>query len=134
MSCTRIVKVEVPTVVGVPLIWPVDGLSVNPTGKAPETTLHDNGGVPPDEVSRIVYVVPTVPNGNGERLVRVIGMTPGGLTVRLSCLVAVPDAESVTFTMIVAVPAIVGVPEITPEGFNDNPVGNGFEVGSRFQR
>ena len=71
--------------------------------------------------------------GNGERLVIVTGITPGGLIVRLSCLIAAPDAESVTFTMIVAVPAVPGVPEMTPAGLNDNPAGNGFEVGSRLQ-
>lgn len=48
LSRTRIVKVEMACVVGTPLSTPVDGSSVNPTGKASEMTLHDKGGVPPN--------------------------------------------------------------------------------------
>lgn len=51
LSCTRIVNVDILGVVGVPLICPVEGLSVNPVGKAPETILHSSAGVPPDDVN-----------------------------------------------------------------------------------
>jgi hypothetical protein len=40
-----------PAVVGVPLICPVEGLSVSPGGKDPENTVHENEGVPPDFAS-----------------------------------------------------------------------------------
>ena len=46
-------------------------------------------------------------------------------------MVAVPAAESVTLTVMAVVPAVVGVPEMTPEGFNDRPTGNGLDPGFR---
>ncbi len=54
LSCTRMVQVDVPGVVGIPLIWPVDELSVNPAGKEPETTLHDKAPVPPVATSVVL--------------------------------------------------------------------------------
>jgi hypothetical protein len=53
--------------------------------------------------------------------------------VRESSLVAVPPAESVTLTITVVVLAAVGVPEITPDGFNDSPAGRGFDPAFRLQ-
>ena len=36
LSVTRTVKLDVPAVVGVPVIAPVDGLSVSPAGRVPD--------------------------------------------------------------------------------------------------
>lgn len=47
LSFTRIVNRNFPVVVGVPLIVPVEGLSVSPGGREPENTFHVKGGVPP---------------------------------------------------------------------------------------
>jgi hypothetical protein len=50
-----------------------------------------------------------------------------GLTVMLSCLLAIVGvgAESVTCTVNVEVPGVVGVPEIAPvDELSDNPAGS----------
>lgn len=47
LSFTRTVNRKFPWVVGVPLIFPVEELSVSPGGREPENTLHEMGGVPP---------------------------------------------------------------------------------------
>ncbi len=41
LSVTVIVKSKVPSVVGVPVIVPVDPLSASPVGKDPEDTDHE---------------------------------------------------------------------------------------------
>jgi len=46
-SVTMTVKVDVPDVVGTPLICPVAAFKVRPVGKAPAVTLHVYGVVPP---------------------------------------------------------------------------------------
>jgi len=47
LSVTRTVKFEVPAVVGVPVIAPVDPFNVKPAGKLPTTVAHVYGVVPP---------------------------------------------------------------------------------------
>lgn len=47
LSCTRSVTVEVPAVVGVPLITPLAGFSVKPAGKVPELAVQVLLPVPP---------------------------------------------------------------------------------------
>ena len=129
-SVTLTVIVVLLAVFGVPLIAPDVESNVNPAGKVPLTTVHDRVPVPP--VARMValYADPTVPSGNGEAVV----IASGGFTgviVSVSGLLAVPDAASVTFTVSTVVPAVVGVPEITPEGFNSSPAGKGFDPAFR---
>jgi hypothetical protein len=52
LSVTLMVKVEVPLVVGVPLITPVVGASVSPGGSAdPDFRDHVYGAVPPLAIS-----------------------------------------------------------------------------------
>lgn len=51
LSCTRSVTVKVPAVVGVPLITPVDGSSVNSAGKVPALMFQDLIPVPPVEAN-----------------------------------------------------------------------------------
>jgi hypothetical protein len=50
LSVAKIVKLNVPTAVGVPLITPVTGLNDKPVGKAPEDNDKVNGAVPPTAV------------------------------------------------------------------------------------
>ena len=47
LSVTRTVKFEVPAVVGVPVIAPVDPFNVKPAGKLPAIVAHVYGVVPP---------------------------------------------------------------------------------------
>ncbi len=50
-SSTRTVKLDVPAVVGVPLMTPVAPSSTRPAGKAPTEIDQFNGAVPPVAVS-----------------------------------------------------------------------------------
>jgi hypothetical protein len=131
-SVTFIVTVEVPATGGVPLITPVDESNFNPAGRVPLATVHDRVPVPP--VARMValYADPTVPSGNGDAVAIASGEFTGAI-VSGSGLLTVPDAASVTFTVSTVVPAVVGVPEITPKGFNSSPAGKGFEPVFRVQ-
>ena len=47
LSVTRSVKFEVPAVVGVPVIAPVEAFNDRPAGKLPTTVAHVYGVVPP---------------------------------------------------------------------------------------
>ena len=46
-STTRTVKADVPALVGVPLMTPVEALNDSPAGKLPVDTDHVNGARPP---------------------------------------------------------------------------------------
>jgi hypothetical protein len=84
---TRTVKVEVPAVVGVPLIAPpVD--RERPAGRGPEETDQLYGCVPPVAASVLLYAVPTVPAGKG-LAVEIVGAA-AALTVRLTDRVEFP--------------------------------------------
>ena len=62
-SVTLTVKFEVPAVVGVPLITPVEALRERPAGKEPVRTLQARGGTPSEAVRVAEYEAPTVPSG-----------------------------------------------------------------------
>ena len=69
-----------------------------------------------------LYALPTVPLGNGD----VVVIESAGLTVMLSCLLAVCAGwlESLTCTVKFVVPVAVGVPVIAPVlAFSCNPAG-----------
>jgi hypothetical protein len=109
----------VAAVVGVPLITPaVDG--VRPAGSAPDVMDHIYGGVPPVAAKLWEYAVPTVPFGRGDAVVIASG---GGSTVSANDFVVICDALSRTRTVKFAVPAVVGVPVITPAADNVRPAG-----------
>jgi hypothetical protein len=55
-----------------------------------------------------------------------------GMTVRVSSLVIVPADESTTLTVKIVVPAIVGVPVMTLDGFIAKPGGKRFDPALRF--
>ena len=50
--------------IGVPVIAPVEPLSVRPVGKAPMKTLKVYGDVPPDAVTVWLYTISTIPFGS----------------------------------------------------------------------
>ena len=93
---------------------PVEALRLNPAGKAPALTLQLYGVVPPLACTVVEYAVPLVPPGSD------VVVTKGGCAVvatkMLNVLVAVLFAASFTCTVNETVPAVVGVPEITPVG------------------
>ena len=62
-SVTLTVKFEVPAVVGVPLMSPVETFSERPNGKEPVSILHARGGTPSEAVKVAEYDAPTVPSG-----------------------------------------------------------------------
>ena len=57
LSVAVIVKLYVPALVGVPVIAPVDALSVRPLGSAPDVTLNVTGAVPPDVCTVWLYAM-----------------------------------------------------------------------------
>jgi hypothetical protein len=111
----------VAAVVGVPEITPVLVFSVSPAGSDPAVMLHVYGAVPPTAPSMNEYAVPTMPAGSGDVDVIVSFAT----IMMLRFAVAVLLSASVTFTVKLELPAVVGVPDITPVlEFSDNPAGN----------
>ena len=105
------VKLDMPAVVGVPVIAPVAAFKVRPAGKVPTEIAHVTAGVPPLDCSVALYTELTAPVAS-ELLV----ITSCWTMVRLSAFVTfcwgVP--ESAAWTVKLDVPAVVGVPEITP--------------------
>jgi hypothetical protein len=115
-SSTVTVKSEVPVAVGVPEITPVLALIDSPAGKLPLVMLQVYGCAPPAACTVEPYAVPTLPLGS-----EVVVIARSASMVMLNAAVAVPAAESVTFTVKVEVPTVVGVPEMTPVlAFRDN--------------
>ena len=106
LSVTLREKLEEPAPTGVPLIIPPARLK--PAGSDPLAIDHVYGGVPPDALTDCEYPVPTVPTGNTE----VVIFRAGALMVSKSAALADEDALSVTLTVKLAEPALVGVPEI----------------------
>jgi hypothetical protein len=119
LSVTFTVKFAVPAAVGVPEIVP-PALRFIPAGSDPLATDQVYGGAPPLAASACEYAVPTVPTGSDD----VVIPKPGGLIVNDSAAVAVAEGLSVTFTVKLAVPAAVGVPEIVPPALRFRPAGS----------
>jgi hypothetical protein len=101
----------------VPLITPA-ALKLNPVGKPPLLSDQVNGDVPPDSVSVCEYATETSPAGNDAVV------TDGAAAMtRVNDLVEVAPTLSVTFTVNVEEPAVVGVPLSTPAELKVNPAG-----------
>jgi hypothetical protein len=116
-SVTFTRTVELPATVGVPLT--VHPVRANPAGRAPVME-HVYGVVPPAAVMFALYARPTVPLGS----VLVNVSTAGAITMVSTWLTFCAGLpESVTFTVTVALPAIVGTP-LTTQPERDNPAGN----------
>ena len=74
---------NVPAVVGVPLIWPVEPLRISPPGNDPASTLQEKGRVPPEADTVMVYGWFTVPGGRDAALVIIRGGGPSVFTATL---------------------------------------------------
>ena len=109
--------------VGVPLIVP-PWLKLRPAGKDPDASVHEYGVVPPEAVSVNEYAVPTIPFGTEA----VVIVSVGALALMLmeSGLVAtsIGAEESVTCTVKLDWPALVGVPLMVPPLLKLRPAGN----------
>lgn len=75
-SVTLMPADEVLTVVGVPEIVPVLGLSVKPAGKAPDAIDHVYGSVPPVAAIVVEYALPVIPVGTD--VVVMVSVAGGG--------------------------------------------------------
>lgn len=117
LSVTLTVKLDEPVAVGVPLIIPAARL--NPGGSDPLATDHVYGGLPPVALTACEYAVPAVPAGNED----VVIVKAGALMVSDSAALADAEALSVTLTVKLDEPAVVGVPEIVPPA-RLNPAGS----------
>jgi hypothetical protein len=106
LSVTLRVKLDDAAVVGVPEIVLPEILK--PAGSCPVATDHVYGGVPPVALSGCDYAMPTVPGGRED----VVRFKAGALIVIDNAAVAETEALSVTLTVKLEGPAIVGVPEI----------------------
>jgi hypothetical protein len=114
-SVTVKVKLNVPAVVGVPEMVPVELSMVSPGGSDPLAIDQLYGGVPPVTATVAEYGTPTVPLGR-EVVVMSPLEPPAETTIERSAVAvrAVGVVESVTVTVKSEVPAAVGVPEMAP--------------------
>ena len=104
-SVAAMVNGKLPAAVGVPVIVPDDGPSVNPPGSAPWLTEYVNAPVPPLACTPVEYVVLSTPFGS------VVGPSDGAaLIMTENCFVAVVVPASVACTVNVYVAAVVGLP------------------------
>src|SRR5579872_5504825 len=94
-SVTLTVKLNVPL-----------ALRLMPAGRLPLLTDQVYGAVPPDSVSVVLYTVRVQPAGGAAKLSEGPGMTD-----RLTDLLSLRPALSVTLTVNEEVPAVVGVPD-----------------------
>jgi hypothetical protein len=115
-SVTFTVTGNDPAAVGVPLT--VQPASVSPAGRVPVIE-QEYGAVPSLAVIEALYATPTVPFGN----VLVMVSAAGAMTI-VSLLLAFCTGllESLTFTVIVEEPAVVGVP-LTVQAARFKPAG-----------
>ena len=116
-SVTVALKLDVPGLVGVPDITPVELFSDRPEGR--DVTDHVYGGIPP-----VACSVPL----NGLFTVTLLCVIPvivsAFITVIDSACVSVALLKSLTWTVNDDVPAVVGVPLIAPPLFIVNPAGS----------
>jgi hypothetical protein len=119
LSATCAMNPNMPAFDGVPVMAPLL-LRLSPPGRAPELIDQVYGGVPPDAPRVCEYAVPTVPEGSTD----VVTVSAGELIVSEIGAVAEADVLSVTFTLTLAVPAVLGVPEIVPPAARVNPAGS----------
>jgi hypothetical protein len=119
LSVTRTVTLLDPAVPGVPDIVP-PAARLSPDGSDPLAIDHEYGGDPPAAASTCEYAVPIVPAGSDD----VVMLKVGGLIVSDSAAVVETDALSVTRTVKLFGPGVVGVPDIVPTAARLNPAGS----------
>ena len=113
------VKFDVPAVVGVPLVTPPE-LKDSPAGRLPLWRDQLYGVTPPVAARVWEYATPIWPAGRLE----VVTDRSTGITIdRAFVAVSAGVWESVTLTVKFEVPAVVGVPEITPPELKERPAG-----------
>jgi len=122
LSTTLSVKLDEPAATGVPLIIP--SASFSPAGSDPLATDHVYGGVPPVTLIACEYPVPAVPAGNED----VVMFNAGALIVSNSGALADDDALSVTLTVMLEEPVVVGVPEIVLPASPSPPGSDPLEI------
>ena len=112
VSVARTLKSTVPTVVGVPVIAPVEVVSVRPDGRAPVTMLHVTAPFLLVAASVPLYGSPTLPPG---KVVVVIsgGMGPSTIVMNRAFSV-LRGIVSVARTVKLNGPTVVGVPVMAP--------------------
>jgi hypothetical protein len=116
------VKVNVPAVMGVPVIAPLLKRS-KPVGNVPLSRLHIMG-VSPVAASGWLYAVPTVPFGNVAVVIVGAVTPPTAVAIVIdNCFVPLPT-ELVALTVNVYVVAVAGVPVIVPLPRRFKPAGN----------
>jgi hypothetical protein len=112
-----IVKLKVPSVVGVPDMSAVASplaLSVRPGGKAPLDTVNVYGGLPPVARTVWLYGIPANAGGSVAGLTVIKGQRETtGITMEYGLLPGQPLA-SVAVIVKLNTPAVVGVPEMMP--------------------
>ena len=106
LSVTLTVKFDDAAAVGVPDIVPPD--RPNPAGSDPLPSDHVYGGDPPVAFRVCEYATPIVPADKEE----VVMLKAGALIVNDNAAVADTEALSVTLTVKLDDPAVVGVPDI----------------------
>jgi hypothetical protein len=109
-SSTRRLKLNVPAVVGVPVIRPGDACRARPGGSAPATSVHVYGVVPPSAKTPFAYAWPTVPGPSGPALVAT--SCRAGLMVIVNWRRAVFPSWSCACTVNVAACTVVGRPKM----------------------
>ena len=114
------VKLKLPADEGTPLISPVPAVSPMPAGRFPLETDQVKGPVPPIRATTVEYVIPTVPPAS----VVVLIVSRGATTIDSPGDNAVDPTLSVTRTIKLKVPSVVGVPLMTPvPAVRFNPAG-----------
>ena len=83
---------------------------MRPGGKVPESSAQVKGGLPPEVAKVSEKFVPAAPLGGDVAVV----MTSAGATIKTSALEAEVEALSVTITVKLYVPTVVGVPLRNP--------------------
>jgi hypothetical protein len=110
-SVTVMVIVNDPALVGVPDITPVTEFNVSPAGSVPVVTANVYGATPPEAVIVALYPTPMLAAG---RLFVVIANCARMVIVYDCEAITAGVSASVTCTVKVLVPAVIGVPERTP--------------------
>jgi hypothetical protein len=119
-SFTVTLALLVPVTVGVPLITPLLALIDNPAGRPVADQVYDV--TPPEAATGVLYATFLVPEGSGDGVV--IVNCELMVIARLADAVCCGLPESLTVTLAVLVPAVVGVPLIAPlVALIDNPAG-----------
>jgi len=123
-SLTRTVKLNEPTVVGVPLMAPVLAFTLSPSGSDPVEIAQLYGAVPPVATNDARYEIPVDPPGTED-----VVIDKGGVITIDSALVSVAPAPSVARTVKLNVPDADAVPLMVPvPEFKFRPAGSAPEA------